>query len=46
MTMEHTNYLGIISTKPYGVYLDIQMILNQKSFNYKVVDSSSTTTLI
>jgi hypothetical protein len=26
------NSLGINSTKSYGVYLDIQMILNQKSF--------------
>ena len=29
---------GINSIKSCGVYLDIQMISNQKSFNYKVVD--------
>jgi hypothetical protein len=38
MTVEHMDSFGINSTKSCGVYLDIQMILNQKNLNKKVVD--------
>jgi len=38
MTMEHMASFGINSIKICVVYLDIKMISNQKSLNYKVVD--------
>jgi hypothetical protein len=38
VTIEYIDSLSINSIKSYGIYLDIQTISNQKSFNYKVVD--------